>query len=58
MNADDSLEKEDDGEDQKILKNLKRNTNSARTQRRKDEKNRGLIKEDLRNLLGCSPLGP
>ena len=58
INGDVSLNKDDGEGVQKVLKNLKRNTKSARSKRRKDEKNRGLINEDLRELLGCSPLGP
>ncbi len=58
INGDASLDEDDDEVVPKTLKNLKRNTNSARTRKRKEKKKKGLIKQDLRNLLIFSPLGP
>jgi hypothetical protein len=58
INEDASLEKEDEEIAQKVLTNLKRNTNSPKPKTRKNKRNKDLIKQDLRELLGCSPVTP
>ena len=55
INEDASLEKEDEEIAQKVLTNLKRNTNSPQPKKRKNKRNKDLIKQDLRELLGRSP---
>jgi ArsR family metal-binding transcriptional regulator len=58
INGDVSLKKEDEKVAKKVLLNLKRNTNSARDKKRKNTRNKDLIKQDLQDLLGCSPVAP